>query len=292
MTVSSSTARVAAASGAAADKVSIICTARNAASTVESTIRSVVAQEFAHWEMIVVDDGSTDDTVAVVRRWAGADPRIRLVATGGVGRGRALNRALAEAAADLVANVDADDEVHPCLLRCQLEAMRLQPAYALVCTDWIRIVGAAHPVWPHVDPQSFAISDVTNGLALSNPIYHSSVMMRKAAILDLGGYSEDRHSKFDYDLWVRCAAAGLRLGRIRLPLAAQRIHPGQSYMHTRRLRNLLASLHVQWRAMRILGVRGRYLPLIPARFLWAILPLRLRLRLRDLAVSWHLHQIR
>ncbi len=78
--------------------------------------------------MIVVDDGSTDDSVAVVSRYARADPRIRLVTTDGIGRGRALNRAIAETRADLIANIDADDLSHPERLRRQMEAMARHPS--------------------------------------------------------------------------------------------------------------------------------------------------------------------
>ena len=267
----------------ASTAVSVICTAKNAAATIERTIESILAQNFPNWEMIIVDDGSTDDTVSVAHAFAQADPRIRLVATAGIGRGRALNRALAEAGADFVANIDADDEGHPSLLRCLLQAMNQHPQFTIMSTEWIRIHGAARPDWPDIDiDPPLAVADVTRALAFYNPIYHSSVMMRKAVIVGLGGYDEERHSVFDWDLWVRCAAAGLRLGRIRLPLGAQRIHPDQFYQYSSRLRYLMAGAAVQRRAMRALGIAPVYLPVIGLRFLWGILPLRVRLGVRDL----------
>jgi hypothetical protein len=114
--------------------------------------------------------------------------------------------------------------------------------------------------------------------------------MRKAAVLKLGGYDEERRVVFDWDLWVRCAAAGLRLGRIRLPLVAQRVHADQSYLHAARLRYLLAGAAIQRRAMRVLGIGWFYLPLIVLRFLWGVLPLRMRLGLRDLKDAWCLRR--
>jgi glycosyltransferase involved in cell wall biosynthesis len=93
------------ASNAEPPSVSVISTARNAAATIEATIQSTLDQDFRNWEMIIVDDGSTDATASIVNRFAEADPRIRLIATPGVGRGRALNLALAAARSDLVANI-------------------------------------------------------------------------------------------------------------------------------------------------------------------------------------------
>jgi hypothetical protein len=269
-------------------EVSVICTAKNAASTIERTIESILAQDFESWEMIIVDDGSVDETASIVRRFACTDARIKLAATGGVGRGRALNRALAQAEADLVANVDADDEVHPALLRYQLQAMQRYPQFAVIGTNWFRIHGAERPSWAKIDESApVEVRDMTDTLALHNKICHSSVMMRKSAIVVLGGYDETRRAVIDYELWVRCAAAGLRVGVIQLPLAAHRIHPGQSFRHAPRLRVLLTSLRTQARAMWALGMK-RYVPLLAVGFFWGILPSRIRLGLRDLGTYWRM----
>jgi teichuronic acid biosynthesis glycosyltransferase TuaG len=263
-----------------ATSTAVICTAKNAASTIERTIRSILAQDLQNWEMIIVDDGSTDNTVSIVRAFAQADPRITLVATGGIGRGRSLNLAIAEAKADLVANIDADDESHPDRLRCQLEAMLQHPEFAIVATECVRVYGSASAVWPEIDAGAlFEVKDVTRVLASNNPICHSSAMMRKAAIIGLGGYNEETLIE-DYDLWVRLVGAGHRLGRIQLPLVAKRIHPDQAFLYRRRLHYLATSVVIQVRAIRALGSGDRYIALIPLRFVWGLLPVGLRLRLR------------
>jgi teichuronic acid biosynthesis glycosyltransferase TuaG len=267
-----------------AKEVSVICTAKNAAATIKATISSILAQDFQNWEMIIVDDGSTDDTVAIIRNFAEADSRISVIATEGVGRGRALNRALAGAEAELVANLDADDESHPSRLRCQLEAMKRHPEFPLMFTGSVMVYGTVPPIWPEVDTNTpVAVADVTQSLVWCNPVVHSSAMMRKSVILGVGGYEEARPFVLDYDLWVRCAASGLRLGRIQLPLVAKRIHPGQWYLHSSRWRYLCAGVGIQIRAVRVLGLSPSFLPLIAARSLWVILPLWLRLHLRRLA---------
>src|SRR5690606_3581333 len=139
--------------------------------------------------------------------FASSDARIRLVATQGVGRGRALNLALAEARADLVANIDADDESHPHRLRYQVEAMRRHPEFAIISTGRVIVEGSARPVWPNFGAvRTTPVRGVTRQLAWGNPICHSSVLMRTAAGVELGGYDEARGFVSDYDLWARCAA--------------------------------------------------------------------------------------
>jgi teichuronic acid biosynthesis glycosyltransferase TuaG len=268
-------------------QISVICTARNAAPTIEGTIRSIVAQDFQNWEMIVVDDGSTDETVGIVNRLAETDPRIRLIGTPGVGRGRALNLALAEAKADLVANIDADDESHSYRLRYQLEVTGQHPEFAIICTDRTIVKGMERPVWPEMGAvRGVPVADVTRALAWGNPVCHSSVLMRKMAVIGLGGYEEARRFVFDYDLWTRCAAAGLRIGRIQMPLVAKRIHDGQKYMHTTRVRYMYAGLRVHARAMRAVGVGTHYLPVMAAlRLVRLILPLGVRVRLSRFRAS-------
>src|SRR5690606_11593497 len=140
-----------------------------------------------------------------------------------------------------------------------------------------RVYDAARPVWPEVDLGTApAVEDLTGSLTVSSQICHSSVMMHKAAIIGLGGYDEVRRFVLDADLWVRAAAAGHRLGCLQLPLAARRIHTGQHYLHSPRLPYLWAGLQVKARAIRLLGVRTRDVPLIVLRVIWSTLPLTVR----------------
>lgn len=253
--------------------VSVICTARNAAATIEATLQSVLAQDRRDWELVVVDDGSTDTTAAAIDRFARRDGRIRLVKTPGVGRGRALNLAVGHARAELIANLDADDLSHPRRLSLQLEALRARPEFALLCTNFIVIRAGEPGPWPELDGLGAApVKDVTDQLTLRNPVLHSSVLIRKAVLLDVGGYSEHRSSHFDYELWIRLAARGHRIGRVHLPLAAKRLHPGQAFGYGKRIAYLRASTRLQVRAIRLLGRDWRHLLIVPVRFGWGLMP--------------------
>lgn len=262
--------------------VSVICTARNASRTLEPTLRSALKQTLSHWEMIIVDDGSTDDTVGIAARYARQDRRFSVIRTPGVGRGQALNLALSCARAELIANVDADDASHPRRLELQSVLMSRQRQVSILCTDALYLRQQEQPVWPRLDPAAADRPpiDVTSRLALHNPVVHSSVMLRRADVLQASGYAENILSQFDYELWVRMAARGHRIHWLNLPLAAKRLHDHQSFEARRRLTYLYNSARVQREAIRVCRAPRRYVLVVWARFLFGLLPRQFRRALR------------
>lgn len=257
--------------------VSVICTARNAAATIAQTIESIIAQTLTDWEMIIVDDGSVDSTLAVARRYGVRDPRIVTLATGGIGRGAALNRALQTARTGYVANIDADDLSHPQRLELQVATLRQAAGFHVLGTRHVSFRDDA-PQWPltSYEERVWPPHDVTRELLSYNPILHSSVMLRREAILAIGGYDARRKRQFDYDLWVRLALAGYQIGEIRAVLAAHRIHARQSYERERRLQYLLGSMEVQYRVICGLRASPRYWAIPLGRVVYGLLPQRLR----------------
>jgi teichuronic acid biosynthesis glycosyltransferase TuaG len=126
--------------------VSIVMPAFNAASFIGEAIRSVQAQTFADWELLVVDDRSGDDTALVAQEYATADPRIQLIRqdqNGGAARAR--NRATAVARGAFIAFLDADDQWLPDKLRVQLAAMQAADS-AASCTAYAVVDGSGEKV--------------------------------------------------------------------------------------------------------------------------------------------------
>ena len=118
--------------------VSVIVPAYNAASTVQETLRSVLAQTFSRIEVIVVDDGSTDDTATVVAEIADQDARVRLERQPQYGVATARNHAIQCASGEFIAPMDADDLWHPTKLERQLERFKGgEPDLGLVYS-WFR----------------------------------------------------------------------------------------------------------------------------------------------------------
>lgn len=131
--------------------VSVIVPAFNAAKTISVTLASALAQREVEFEIIVVDDGSTDDTGEIVGEIAGRDRRVALIRQANGGVAQARNRAIAEAAGDLIAPLDADDVWHPNKLRLQMDRMDAAGAATGLVYNWFRRIdgeGRVIPVSP------------------------------------------------------------------------------------------------------------------------------------------------
>jgi teichuronic acid biosynthesis glycosyltransferase TuaG len=265
--------------------VSVICTARNASGTIEAMLRSTLEQTLQRWELIVVDDGSTDYTLEIAAAYARQDRRVSVIQTPGVGRGRALNLALSCARAELIANIDADDESHPRRLELQSAVMARRRDISILCTDGIFVHDDEQAVWPALDAAGIwhQLAEITPALVLHNPVMHSSVMFRGADVLAASGYAENIPSQFDYELWVRMAARGHRIFRLDLPLAANRLHDQQSFETKRRLAYQFNSARVQLEAIRACRAPRYYVAFVWIRFLFGVLPRPVRQGVRGTA---------
>lgn len=258
--------------------VSLICTVRNAEATLIPTIESVISQSAKDWEFVIVDDGSSDNTASMLNRYARLDGRIRVIRTSGIGRVAALNLAVQEAKYPLLANIDGDDLCHRRRIELQREWMQRHPQFAAVYTDVVFVMGLQQPEWLPLHMDDAKVAETGKILALYNPIVHSSVMMRRSAVLEADGYSYP-HGNDDYDLWVKMLERGQRIGFLNLPLAARRLHPGQWFAHTNRFHVLKASGEVQLRAIRHFKMGASYRGLLASRMLYGILPFGLRVGL-------------
>jgi glycosyltransferase involved in cell wall biosynthesis len=188
--------------------VSVIMPVRNGAAWLAESVASVQAQDFAGFELLVIDDGSADGTAAMLTSFAAADPRIRVFRQPPRGIVAALNTAIAQARARYLARLDADDRARPGRLSRQLAFMEAHPEIGLLGA-WAEVIddagNAVGRLTSPADPARLA-----RVLARTNPFVHSSVMMRTALVRRLGGYRSAFRAAEDYDLWLRMAeAAGI-----------------------------------------------------------------------------------
>lgn len=191
----------------------------NAGGTVARAIASVRAQTFTDWELIVVDDGSTDATAEVLRAWAAADPRVRVLARSHEGLVAALNAGVAAARGRLVARMDADDESFPERLAEQAAFLQA-PANTtvgvvscLVEFGGERVVRegyARHVDWINslVTPEQIALNRF-----VESPQAHPSVMFRRELVERHGGYRGGDFPE-DYELWLRWLDAGVQIAKV------------------------------------------------------------------------------
>ncbi len=185
--------------------VSVVMAAKNYARFIGQAIDSVVAQTFADWELIVVDDGSTDGTEAIVRPHL-IDRRVRYVRSDSLGQSRAKNLGVGLTAGEFVAFLDADDAWLPAKLERQLDVFRANPAVG-VCFSGRRIIDeAGHELPAACAPAADQRGDVLAAIFRKNFVCFSSAVVRRAVFDHVGGFDRELDLAIDYDLWLRVAA--------------------------------------------------------------------------------------
>jgi glycosyltransferase involved in cell wall biosynthesis len=183
--------------------VSVLLPVYNGPLYVGQAIESILAQTYEEFELIVIDDGSIDETPDIVRRFT--DPRIQIITQSNRGLPSALNRGLEFARGRYIGRQDQDDLSFPDRLAKQVAYLTAHPGCALVGT-WAEIWHENERTERvHAHPSGNA--DLQFQLLLDNPFVHSSVMIRRAALDRVGVYSTDpdRQPPEDYELWSRIA---------------------------------------------------------------------------------------
>lgn len=187
-------------------RVSVLMAVYNGGSFLDESIRSIAGQTFRDWELIVVDDASTDATREVVEAWGHRDPRIRLVANArNKGQTACLNQGLSACRGTWIARQDADDISAPQRLAAQMDYLGVHPGVVLLGTQGILIDAAGRRVGLLDVPEDEA--GVLWWSPFLNPFLHTSVVFRREIIAgEFGGYDEFFRIAQDYELWTRVAA--------------------------------------------------------------------------------------
>lgn len=195
--------------GGDGELVSVVIPAYNAAATLDETLSSVRGQTHRALDIIVVDDGSRDETVAIARRHAAEDPRVRIITQENAGVAAARNTGWASAASDYIAFVDADDLWRSSKIARQLEALKADDAVGLVYC-WFQIIDAANTIIDAPKPRYFA-GDVLDDICCGNFIGNgSSVLVRRHVLEAVGGFepglrAKDAQGSEDYLFYCRVA---------------------------------------------------------------------------------------
>ena len=172
-----------------------------------AAVDSALAQTFADFELLIIDDGSTDETPQILVEYRKRDRRVQVLTQGREGLAPALNRGLAAAGGSLIARLDADDVALPQRLQRQVDYLHAHPGVVLL-GSWAQVIDEQGRVRhrrlrPPTDPPSLA-----RLLPRTNPFVHSSVMFRAAAAREVGGYRAALEMAEDYDLWLRLCEHG------------------------------------------------------------------------------------
>ena len=201
--------------------ISILLPVRNAAETLPNAIESTLSQTFQDWEMILVDDGSADESRKITQRYRQRDKRIHLIQNPEAGIVKALQAGCAASSAPLIARMDADDVMHPERLHKQVEFLERHPEIGLVAclvnyggNRTAQAGYAEHVDWINslVTPEEIYLRRF-----VESPAAHPSVMFRTQLLKEHGGYQSGDFPE-DYELWLRWMNAGVRFGKVEAQL--------------------------------------------------------------------------
>jgi glycosyltransferase involved in cell wall biosynthesis len=237
------------AASTAAPTVSVVMAVYNSEMYLTDSIDSILAQTFTDWEMICIDDGSSDGSLEVLRGYERADERVRVITRENTGVTRARNDAIAVARGRYIAVMDSDDVALPERLRRQVEYMESNPECVGLGAA-VRVVGPdLKPLYDEpkaldhetIDCQTLAGS----GAAIREPV----AMFRAQAVREVSGYRDEIFAHQDSDLYLRLAEIGrlanlpdtlllyrLRLGSINRTQRALQAQYGSKVLRDARVR--------------------------------------------------------
>ena len=245
--------------------ISVLLPCYNAAATLEETLTSLQAQSFSDFEVICIDDGSTDQTPAILKRWSIKDSRFVVVKKEHCGVIQAANTGLSLCQAPIIIRMDADDRCHPERIQLQRDYLLEHPEIAVVASlvkgfpeDQI---GEGFNLYYQWLNSLVTHEDITREIFIESPIANPSAAFRKSWIQKLGGY-QDHGWPEDYDLWLRFYLAGAKFAKIQQVLLEWREHPDR-----------LTHLDARYSVENFLRAKAHYLAKGPAQgrdavFVW------------------------
>lgn len=182
--------------------VSVLLSVWNGAATVARAVESIQAQTFTEWELIAVDDGSSDATAEILEAFARNDRRIHLLRNeANRGQAASLNGAFRVSRGELIARLDADDTALPDRFAAQVEFLAAHPEVAILGGGAELVDRGGRPLRVQKPRTQHAV--LVAEIYERNPFIHPAVMMRREVLEQLGGYDESFSRAQDYDLWLR-----------------------------------------------------------------------------------------
>ncbi len=212
--------------------VSIIIPAYNCADYLETTVQSIQIQDYSSWELIIVDDGSTDITLEVVEKLSASDSRIRLIKQANGRQGKARNTGIKLAKGVWIAFLDSDDIWLPGKLKFQLEET-IKGNYDLSFTDGFICLSNQMDLREHrfgVQNKVYQGEEAVQEFHAQNKIPTSSVLVKKEVLFSKGMFPEELEIQNceDYLLWTLLLEKGCSFLSISEALILYRVHPGSS----------------------------------------------------------------
>jgi glycosyltransferase involved in cell wall biosynthesis len=212
-------------------RISILMPVRNEAAYLPAALNSLARQTLRTWELVVVDDGSCDETPGILAAAVRLDSRIRVIRREGGGLVAALNTGLEACRAPLLARMDGDDICHPRRLELQTAYLDAHTDTGLLACNFRHFPRSTlkHGMLSYESWQNTLENHdlIMRDRFVESPFVHPSIMARRVLIAEVGGYRDCGWAE-DYDLWLRMAQVGTRFARLPLALFFWRDHPGRA----------------------------------------------------------------
>ncbi len=224
-------------------KVSVLMPAFNAERYISEAIESVLSQTHANFELIIVDDGSTDDTLAVAESYAQKDRRVKVISQPNMGIANTLNQALDLASDEWIVCMHADDVMLPNRIERQVAFIKENADVAVAGTFVYYINDNGKVIGKYQSP--YISRDRVEKLVQRNKLIgftHPAVIMRKSVVKEVGGYRQEFWPAEDIDLWNRIVERGYTVLAQPEYLLKYRKHGSSAYVSKQRL----SQLKVNW----------------------------------------------
>jgi glycosyltransferase involved in cell wall biosynthesis len=202
--------------------VSVLLPVYNAEKHLSETLFSIIGQTYKNLEILAINDGSTDNSEAILEKFAKVDKRIRVINKENGGIVSALNRGIEESKGDFLSRIDADDINFPDKIEREMAIMLSDDSIVLVCSSFEVMDENGGFLYRDILPTRS--EDIWRLMFSINPIGHSTVLLRKSAVEAVGRYSKDCGPVEDYDLWTKLISRGKVIG-ISDPLLRFRSNP-------------------------------------------------------------------
>lgn len=230
--------------------VSVLTTVYNGIEYLPQAIESILTQTYRNFEYVIVDDGSVDGTREYLLSLH--DKRIKVILIERSGRGIALNKGVAMCTGEYIAILDADDVAIPYRIEYQVRVMK-SSQFAVIggrCAVDIEDYGVSLSS-PH-NPECMKVRVINPKSYIDkNPLPHSSVMIRRSLLKEIGGYDYKRKDLFDYDLWIRMSKMGYSIAMMDSILIYKRIHSRQHFENKKRTQYLKAGFILRMKSWAI-----------------------------------------
>lgn len=203
--------------------ISVVMSVYNGGDYLHDAIKSVLNQTYTNFEFIIINDGSTDQSLRIIESYSKYDKRIKIINQFNTGLAIALNNGIKESKGKYIARIDADDICEKRRFEIQFNFLEINPEYVLVgsAVNYIdkngTYLGRSFPILKN--------KQISKALYYYSPIAHPSVMMRRKELIEVGGYNEIINSQFeDHFLWYLLKDKG-KLKNLPIPLIKYRILP-------------------------------------------------------------------